>query len=148
VRRVLILCAIASATVASSAEAAASPPRATLDAFACVRAASPPDRAISVTAVMRPVSGTARMALRFELERRTPSAPAANEVSGGDLGKWLYPTDPPTLGQRPDDVWRLDKDVIDLDPGVYRFSVWFRWIAADGRELGIVVRRSPPCNER
>ena len=101
------------------------PPRAQLRSFVCRRAAAiPPARTISVTAVMRPVTGTTRMQVRFELLSRPRSGGAFSAVRGGDLGTWLSPIDQPTLGQRPGDVWIVNHPVVDLPaPATYRLRV-------------------------
>jgi hypothetical protein len=140
----LVCAAFGSLSVAAGA---AAPPRASLEPIFCLRAANPLDRAVAVTAVMRPVPGTDRMELRFELERRFAGAQGFSEVHGGDLGLWRHPTDP-TLGQRPADVWKLNKEVVNLvAPAVYRFGVTFRWIGNAGQVLGRVMRLSGTCDQ-
>jgi hypothetical protein len=47
--------------------ATADPPRARLTSFVCQTALDPAERAISVTAVMRPLPRTGKMAMRFQL---------------------------------------------------------------------------------
>jgi hypothetical protein len=75
--------------------------------------------------------------------RRRAFAP----VRGGDLGKWISPSNP-TLGQRPADQWILRKQVVNLaGPAVYRFHVGFRWIDAQGHSLGREYHWAPPCQE-
>jgi hypothetical protein len=132
------------ALAASPAAAAAQPPRAALEAFACRRAASQLDRAIEVTAVMRPLPGTRRMELRFVLQRKPAGVSRFGAVRGRYLGMWLRPANP-TLGQRPGDVWVVNKPVVNLPgPALYRFRVTFRWLGARG-VLGAVARLSPAC---
>jgi hypothetical protein len=148
-KRALIASVIVAAAVGAPVTAAASappPPRAQLEAFACHRAPDALDRWITVTAVMRPVVGTQRMALKFDLQRRPAHSNAFVDVSAGDLGQWRYPNG--TLGQRPDDVWRVAKPVADLQaPAVYRFRIEFRWTGTGGRVLGDVVRLSQRCGQ-
>ena len=131
----------------SAAEADQSPeqPRAALERFACQHSANALDRAVAVTALMRPVTGTAHLELRFNLQRKSTAHGSFTNVSGGDLGKWRSPSDP-TLGQRADDVWIVDKQVANLAaPAVYRFRVAFRWLGADGRPLSRELLASPRC---
>jgi len=147
--RMLLACAIASAasTTAVAAAEDAQPPRAALEQFVCIRASNPLSREIAVTAVMRPVAGTERMALRFELQRSTAKHRAFVDVGGGDLGKWVPPPNP-TLGQRPNDVWIRQKEVANLAaPAVYRLRVSFRWTGRDGHVLARVVRLSKLCDQ-
>lgn len=142
----LALAAAASATT-PSATTPATPPRAELTHFSCRTALDPANRAIGIDAVMRPVTGTEHLEIRFELVRRVGRA-APTVVHGGDLGTWISP-DNPTLGQLPGDVWRLDKSVLNLNaPGAYRFRVTFRWIGAGGQVLATDARRTRLCRQR
>jgi hypothetical protein len=113
----------------------------------CQKALDPPARAISVTAVMHPVTGTQHMELEFQLLMRAPTATAFTPVSGAGLGTWLTPPNP-TLGQRPGDIWVLNHPVADLvAPAVYHFVVSFRWIGAGGRVLSTTTRTGHNCNQ-
>jgi CARDB protein len=128
-----------------AATVGADTPRASLRSPLCVTAMDPVSRAISITAVMRPLTGTMRMQLKFDLLRRTAIARPFTRVRGGDLSTWVNPTDP-TLGQHPNDRWNLIKQVVDLKaPATYRFRVSFRWLGAHGRVLGTATRTSPTC---
>jgi hypothetical protein len=148
-RRFLLLVAwmtlaIAPLPAAASAKVA---PRATLAAFACQRALDPPNRSVSVKAVMRPVTGTRSLALKFDLLEK--QAGATRTLTGaGDLGVWLLPKDP-TLGRRPGDIWELTKAVSNLDaPASYRFRVTFRWLGSHGKVLATAIRDSAGCTQR
>jgi CARDB len=130
---------------AVNVDASSSPAR--LRGFSCQRAVRPVARSVSVTSVMRPVKGTKKMALRFELLTRTRAAAPWSGVTGGDLGTWVSPSNP-TLGQRAGDVWILHKSVIDLAaPAAYRYKVSFRWTGAHGKTLATTTRWSPTCNQ-
>jgi CARDB len=95
--------------------------------------------------VMRPVPDTRKMQLRFQLYSRANAAPAFSPVIGGDLGTWITPKDP-TLGQRPGDVWNLQKQVADLlAPATYRFRVSFRWLGVHGHVLATAMKLSAMC---
>ena len=146
-RRFLSICVAASVMGAGAAEATAatSPPRARLRNLVCQRALDPAGRAVAVTAVMRPINGTVKMALRFQLLSRANGASTLSAVSGGDLNSWISPPNP-TLGRRPGDVWKLTKPIVDLmAPATYHFHVQFRWIGAHSRVLATAVRDSPTC---
>jgi CARDB len=139
----VVVLAAGSALIPSAA--GADTPHARLRSMVCQRALDPPARAVGVTAVMRPLPGTRRMELRFDLLGRGPQASAFSAVRGGDLGAWLSPHDP-TLGRRSGDVWNLSHPVVDLvAPATYRFRVSYRWIGARGKVLGSAVRLSPSC---
>ena len=141
-----VLAASASAR-GSHAVAASTAPRAQLIGESCRLAIDPGVRSIGVTAVMRPVTGTRHMAIRFTLYSRAPGQ-ATTTVRAGDLGQFATPTNP-TLGQLPGDVWRLNKVVVPLAaPAVYHLQVTFRWTGGHGRTLATVTRSTPACRQR
>lgn len=143
---VLVFCLLAISLIAASSVGAAAP-RARLRSPTCVTAMDPPARAISITATMRPVADTIKMQLKFDLTSRLNTSRSFARVRGGDLSTWVTPKDP-TLGQHPDDVWNLIKQVVDLKaPATYRFKVSFRWIGAHGKMLETAVKTSPTCFE-
>ncbi len=147
VKRLLVMVcgSLLAATILVTTGAAAVVPRAQLRSFICERALEPASRAISVTAVMRPLSGTVGMELRFDLLARANGASSFNQVHGGDLGVWKSPPNA-TLGRRPGDVWILNKQVVDLAaPAAYRLRVQFRWIGPHHRVIGTAQRRTPVC---
>ena len=120
-------------------------PRAKLTGVLCQTARDPATRGISVTAVMRPLAHTRRMALRFDLLERQRRHGPVTEVTYGKLGKWIYPANK-TLGQRPGDQFIVNEPVADLAaPAYYRFRVTFRWTGAHGHVLGSAVRQSAIC---
>jgi CARDB len=124
------------------------PPRTALQGFTCTRGLDPPDRGVAVTAVMRPLAGTAHMAIRFQLLASRTTTGAGRPVRAGDLGRWITPRNS-TLGQLPDDVWNLQKSVIQLAaPATYRFRVQFRWEDQRGHVLGTQVRYTRRCQQR
>lgn len=142
----IAVAALSAAATAAAGSAPPPPPRAELTHFSCLQALDPANRSIGVRAVMRPLTGTRRLAIRFDLLERVGSA-APGTVRGGDLGVWVMPSNP-TLGRVPGDVWRLDKSVIDLAaPATYRFRVTFRWIGASGHVLGSAVRETRRCGQ-
>jgi hypothetical protein len=131
----------------SAAAASKATPRYDLTSFACHRALDPASRSVSVTAVMRPVQGTRKLSLRFDLLEK--AAGVTRSLTGaGDLGIWLSPKDP-TLGRRSGDVWELNKAVYNLDaPASYHFRVTFRWLGADDKVLAAAVTQSDSCQQR
>jgi hypothetical protein len=141
----------ASASASESAPAPASawgqsasvPPRALLRHLVCHRAAQPLRRYVEITAVMRPVSGTRHMRMRFWLLARLSGQSGFHPLEGGELGRWISPRDP-NLGQRPGDRWIVHEPVRGLAPGAYRFRVQFRWLGA-GSTLASAARSSGMC---
>lgn len=105
----------------------------------CRRSPAIAGRTATVAAMMRPLPGGARLALRISLYQRPISAgrwTLRADVPG--LGSWTTPSDP-TIGSRPADVFKYRQAVGRLVvPFAYRFRVEFRW--SDG--AGKVVRRS------
>lgn len=97
---------------------------------------------------MRHRAGTRRMAMRFELLWRASGGGSPYNEQGGDLSQWRHPTNPPTLGQRPNDVWRVTQKVRNLAPnGVYQFRVEFRWTGSGGSTLHETSLLSPRCRQ-
>jgi hypothetical protein len=130
---------------ATASGATGPPPHDQLRSFVCQKALDPPTRAVSIQAVMRPVTGTTKMQIRFDLMRKTRAGAPFKIVRGHFLGSWLTPGNP-TLGQRPGDVWIVNHPVVGLPaPATYRFRVSFRWIGASGQQLSSAVQSSPTC---
>jgi hypothetical protein len=138
----------AALTAAGAAPATASVPRAQLTQFSCVHALDPPNRTVSIQAVMRPLAGTKRLFVKFDLLERIAGSAPQTVVRAGDLGIWISPADA-TLGQVPGDVWRVQKTVLNLDaPAGYQFRVSYRWTGAHGKVLGTATRWSRACKEK
>ena len=94
---------------------------------------------------MRPLTGTSKMQMKFELMRQTKPHTRFVAVHGRGLGSWISPTDP-TLGQQAGDVWILNHPVVNLAaPATYKFKVVFKWIGAQGQTLGMATQASPTC---
>ena len=83
----LLAAGTASAGTPSGGQSSLSP-RAQLTGFSCHRALDPASRSISVTAVMRPLTGTQHLALRFDLLSTSPLTGITTAVHFGDLGTW------------------------------------------------------------
>lgn len=119
--------------------------QASLGSFVCQQSSYSLNRMIEVTATMRAVPGTQRMAMRFQLLEQLPDG-RTGQVYGGDLNRWRHPN-PPTFGSQPGDTWVVNKPVVNLGaPAVYRFRVTFRWIGSAG-VIDAAVRLSRLCTE-
>ncbi len=137
---------IALCAVAAGAAGATASSQAQLRKFECRRALEPGQREVSVDAIMHPVPGTEKFALRFQLQSRPDHSGPFTQVRAGDLGKWISPTDPTTLGQRTGDVWVFSHPVIGLGaPASYRFRVTFRWTGAKGKVLATALLQTRTC---
>jgi hypothetical protein len=142
----LAFAAVVAVPAAAAAAPAPTPPRSQLSGFACTHALDPGARAVAIKATMRPLDGTQKMAMRFELLQRAPGMPV-EEVTGGDLGTWRTPTTP-TLGRLPGDIWRVQKSVYNLDvPFNYQFRVTFRWTGPTGKVIGTATRYTKTCRQ-
>jgi hypothetical protein len=111
--------------------------------FACHPSVKAARRVVTVTAMMRPVPGTVRLAMRFQL--LSAKSGQLSSVRGGDLGTWISPS-PTTLGQRSGDVWILKHPVTGVPVGAtYHFKVTFRWIGAGGGTIATSSRSTATC---
>jgi hypothetical protein len=130
--------------VPQSDPATGSKPRSQLADFACHKALDPTERSVFVRAVMRPVTGTQRMQMRFELVSRS-SVTGVQSLPGYGLDTWRSPPDP-TLGQRPGDRWIVPFSVANLPaPARYHYQVSFRWIGPRGHVIATHMRSSTGC---
>lgn len=143
-RKLLLAGAILAAGSALPTTAAlGADPHTNLQDFVCHPAIKPGRRVVGVSAVMRPIPGTVKLSMRFQLSGTQSGH--VTPVRGGDLGKWISPHDP-TLGQQPADVWVLKHPVTGVPVGsTYRFQVSFRWLGAGGGVIGAYTRTSPKC---
>jgi hypothetical protein len=141
-----ITLALGVSALASATGAAGDQPRAQLKGFECRHALDPQNRQVAVKAVMRPLNGTEKLQLKFDLLVSHAGSPAA-AVHSGDLGVWSGPRNS-TLGRLPGDVWNYQKTVVGLDPATYEFRVSFRWLGAGGTVIGSAVRTSGRCRQR
>jgi hypothetical protein len=133
--------------LATAATISAVPPRAKLVGFQCIKSVDPIGRGVGVTAVMRPLPGTVRMAIKTDLLMQRAPGGRFKPVHGPNLGNWNYPQ-PPTLGQLPGDVWNSTHDVVGpglVAPAAYRFRITFRWTGDHGQEIGRKTLLSHVC---
>jgi hypothetical protein len=145
-RRFALICTIALAGVSGVSASADSAP-VSVRGFVCQSALDPASRAVSITAEMRPMTGTTRLAMRFELLRRARRYGRPVSLAGSELKTWITPKDP-TLGTLPGDRWIVKHPVVELDaPAFYRFRVTFRWTGSGGQVIGRAVRLGPTCFE-
>jgi len=144
---VTLACAVVVGAGPALAQSSPAPPNDQLRSFVCQKALDPPARAVSVQAVMRPLPGTSKMQMKFQLMRQIKPHTRFVAVRGKGLGNWISPTDP-TLGQQAGDVWILNHPVVNLAaPATYKFKVAFKWIGAQGQTLGTDTQTSPSCYE-
>lgn len=121
-------------------------PRARLTMFACHKALDPTGRSVSVRAVMRPVTGTQRMQMKFDLISVSGTPPVVVSRQGNGLDAWISPPDP-TLGQRPGDVWILQRFMVSNlpAPAHYHYVVTFRWLGTGQHILSTQTLSTVHC---
>jgi hypothetical protein len=139
----VVLSGAAALPLGASASNSASP--ATLRNYVCQTAKMPAQRAMSITAAMGHVDGTAKLQMRFQLARRAKRHGAWTTVSGPGLKSWISPKDP-TLGTRTGDMWVVKHPVVGLAaPEYYRIAVAFRWLDSQGQVITSANRHSRVC---
>jgi hypothetical protein len=127
---------------ASQAGAAAASLPASLGELVCHHALAPARRSVAATAVVHPITGSDKVAVRFRLLRRI-AGQTFTPVRGAGLNTWLTRSLAGTANS-----WRLIHTVSDLyAPAAYRFAVGFRWIGSGGRILASTVRSGRICHQ-
>jgi hypothetical protein len=98
----------------------------------CVTTGEQTDRSATFSAEMTAVAGTARMAMRIEVQERMPGEELFHAVSAPGLGVWR--------GSAPGvKIYQYVKQVTNLSsPAAYRALVRFRWL----NDKGYVIRRA------
>jgi hypothetical protein len=125
---------------------AGSAPRAALTDVICTKSVDADGRLFSLSAVMRPVTGTRHLEVLFDLQQKPFGGAFAPLVAPG-LDTWLSPPDQ-KLGQNPKDVWKINHAVEGLPvPYIYRFRVEFKWLGKKGKVLSARALHTANCNE-
>jgi hypothetical protein len=141
----VVLSGAAALPLSASASTSGSTPPAALRSYVCQTAKMPAQRAMSITAVMGHVDGTAKLQMRFQLVKRSKRHGAWTTVNGPGLKSWISPKDP-TLGTRTGDTWIVKHPVVGLAaPAYYRIGVAFRWLDSQGQVITSANRHSRVC---
>ena len=151
-RRAVGACACATVLLAGAASASAlsgdsvtqmTPPTssgglaATLEQ--CVTSLVQGERSATFAGEMTAVAGTARMAMRIDLQERAPDETEFHFVSASGLGVWRW-ADPKVK------VYKYLKQVTNLSsPASYRGFVRFRWVSAKGHVIKRAERLTARC---
>ena len=144
-RYLVIVCALAGLAGGSALSAQASTAPVSLRGYSCSPNLQPLLRGMSVTAVMRPVTGTEKLRMRFDLLRAAHRTGPYRVVHGANLGRWIGPPDP-MLGRQPGDVWQVSHPVVSVTkPGYYRLQVSFVWLGAANKRLASAKRTTAAC---
>lgn len=144
-RYLVIACVLAGLAGGSALTAQASTAPVSLRGYSCSPNLQPLLRGLDVTAVMRPVTGTLKLRMRFDLLRAARRAGPYRVVRGTNLGRWIGPPNP-GLGRQPGDVWQVSHPVVGASkPGYYRLQVAFEWLGAHNQRLAAATRTTPAC---
>jgi hypothetical protein len=105
----------------------------------CVTSVEQAERSATFAGEMTLVPGTIRMAMRVDIEKRTPGEASFHLVSAPGLGVWRS-------SEAKVKVYRYLKQVTNLEPpALYRAVVHFRWLSAKGLVVKRAVRYTRPC---
>jgi len=149
----LACCALMSAfvapAIAANGKVVWSPPAALTDVAGtptvaatveqCVTTGEQADRAATFSGEMTAVTGTARMAMRIEVQERLPGEELFRTVSAPGLGVWR--------GSVPGvKIYQYVKQVTNLSsPADYRALVRFHWLNNKGYVIRRAERFTPKC---
>jgi hypothetical protein len=121
----------------STPEGRSAPGSAGLDQ--CVTAVPAAGRSATFSGEMTAIPGTVRMAMRIEVQERTPAEAAFHTITAPGLGAWR-------ASEAKVKVYKYFKQVTNLhSPASYRALVRFRWLSARGRVLRQTERLTPRC---
>jgi len=119
----------------------ASAPLASVALEGCQTSSVQAERSVTFAGEMTAVAGTVRMAMRIDLEERTPEQSLYHTVSAPGLGIWR-------LSDSKVKIYKYLKQVTNLSaPAVYRAVVRFRWLAPRGRVLKRMQRYTGGCTQ-
>lgn len=134
-----LLAATPSAAQAATARQAAPPLRA--DTSTCRTGVTPAERFVVFTGSMPARRGTARMAMKFELQIREPADRGFRTVKAPSFGRW----ERSQTGRR---GFIYSKRVDGLSaPASYRAVVRYRWYDAAGEVIASATRTAPQCTQ-
>jgi hypothetical protein len=107
----------------------------------CVTTGEQADRSSTFSGEMTAVTGTARMAMRIEVQERLPSEELFHTVSAPGLGVWR--------GSAPGvKIYQYVKQVTNLSsPAVYRALIRFHWIDDKDHVIRRSERHTSTCSQ-
>jgi hypothetical protein len=105
----------------------------------CYTATQQSERSVTFVGEMSSIPGTARMAIRVELQERLPEEALFHTVRAPGLGVWRESD----AGVK---AFKYLNKVANLSaPAVYRAVVRFRWLDAKGRPIKRLERHTAAC---
>jgi hypothetical protein len=107
----------------------------------CVTTGEQVDRAATFSAEMTAVTGTARMAMRIEVQERLPNEELFHTISAPGLGVWR--------GSAPGvKIYQYVKQITNLSfPADYRALVRFHWLNDKGYVIKRAERLTAKCEQ-
>jgi hypothetical protein len=107
----------------------------------CTAAVNQSERSVTFSGQMTAIAGAQRMAMRIEVQERTPTEAAFHTVTAGGTGAWRQ-SDPGVK------IYKYLRQVTNLSaPASFRALVLYRWIDDKGRVMRHTVRRTPVCRQ-
>jgi hypothetical protein len=149
---VLVLCACPAAGTAATAATApgaqsgqagggGQEPSASATVEQCVPAPVQSERSAVFAGEMTAMSGSARMAIRIEIQELLPGEGTFHTITAPGLGVWRF-SDPGVK------AYKYVKQVTNLfAPASYRAKLHFRWLNAKGRLMRSSERHTPRCRQ-
>jgi hypothetical protein len=131
--------ALLAAGVLAQAPAPAPAPAVTASVEECVPSVNQAERSATFVAQMTAVVGTQHMAMRIEVQERTPTEPTFHTIVAPGLGIWR-------TSEQGVKVYKYVKELTNLAaPAAFRVQVHYRWLDERGRVIKHAQRRSPAC---
>lgn len=97
------------------------------------------ERSATFSGEITAIPGSAHMAMRIDVQERMPSETLFHTVTAPGLGVWRH-SDPGVKS------YKYLKQVTNLAaPAVYRATVRFRWLNANGHLIRRAERHTPAC---
>ena len=105
----------------------------------CVTAVPQPERSATFSGEMTAIAGTARMAMRIDVQERTPEEVSFHTITAPGLSVWRS-------SDQKVKVYKYLKQVTNLSsPASYRAVVRFRWVNGRGRVIKHTERLTSRC---
>ncbi|HEY7831730.1 MAG TPA: hypothetical protein VIC06_14300 [Solirubrobacteraceae bacterium] len=131
--------AVLAAGVLAQAPAPAPAPAVMASVEQCTPSVNQAERSATFVAQMTAVQGTQHMAMRIEVQERTPPDETFHTIVAPGLGMWRS-SEPGVK------VYKYVKELTNLAaPAAFRVQVHYRWLDNRGRVIKRAERRSPAC---
>jgi hypothetical protein len=105
----------------------------------CVTAVTQAERSATFSGEMTAISGSARMAMRIDVQEQMPGEALFHTITAPGLGVWRG-SDPGVK------TYKYLKQVTNLSaPAFYRAAVRFRWLNAKGHLIKAIERHTSKC---